>query len=173
MKNKRKSKPTETIRRNKNRLIVYLLLLVLVPSVLYFRVVNFEFSTLDDTDIISNNINIIKNLENVPKAFTTDGYLTNKISFYRPLQTLSFMIDAQFSGENPWAYHLTNIILHILSVIILFVLLKQTKIKDEISFLISLLFSVHPMLTHAVCWIPARGDLFLTLFGLLSSFKFC
>jgi tetratricopeptide (TPR) repeat protein len=149
-----------------------MIFLVVVPFVLYFRVIYFDFTSYDDTQIISNNYSLIKNLENFPKAFTTDSFLSSKNSFYRPLQSLSFMIDAQFSQEKPWAYHLTNIILHILSVILLFLFLKQIKIQDKIAFLLALIFSVHPMLTNAVCWIPARGDLFLTLFSLLSFITF-
>ena len=166
MKRKKKNKQTENIRTNKNRLKVYLLFLVLVPSVLYFRVINFNFVNFDDTNLITDNYNIIGDIGNVPRAFITDAYLSHQSNFYRPLQTVSFMIDAQISGQNPWAYHLTNLILLILISIALFILLNRLGIKREIALLLSLLYSVHPMLTSAVCWIPARGDLFLTLFGL-------
>jgi tetratricopeptide (TPR) repeat protein len=172
MGNKKKNNSKETIRVHKNRLIVYLLFLIIVPSLLYFRVVNFSFSNFDDVNLITDNYDTISNIENVPKAFTTDAFFSHHSSFYRPLQTVSFMIDAQISGENPWAYHLTNLILLILIVIALFILLNKFGIKQEIAFLLSLLYSVHPLLTSAVCWIPARGDLFLTLFGLMSFISF-
>src|ERR1035437_5382999 len=172
MRNKKKNKEAETIRVNKNRLKVYLLFLVIVPSLLYFRVVNFSFSNFDDINLILNNYNMISNIGNVPKAFTTDAYFSHQSNFYRPLQTVSFMIDAQISGQNPWSYHLTNLILFILIVIALFILLIKFGIKQEIALLLSLLYSVHPLLTSAICWIPARGDLFLTLFGLMSFISF-
>jgi protein O-mannosyl-transferase len=172
MRNKKKNKSEETIRINKNRLKVYFLFLVLVPLVLYFRAINFNFSKFDDVNLILNNYNMISNIGNVPKAFTTDAYFSHQSNFYRPLQTVSFMIDAQISGQNPWGYHLTNLILLILIVIALFILLIKFGIKQEIALLLSLLYSVHPLLTSAVCWIPARGDLFLTLFGLMSFVTF-
>jgi protein O-mannosyl-transferase len=50
--------------------------------------------------------------------------------------------------------------------------LKKIGIKEEISFLLSLLFAVNPMLTNAVAWIPARGDLLLCLFSLLTFITF-
>jgi tetratricopeptide (TPR) repeat protein len=159
-------------RNKKNKLKVYLFFLVFVPSLLYFRVVNFSFSNFDDVNLITDNYNLIGNLGNIPQAFTTDAFFSHRSNFYRPLQTVSFMIDAQISGQNPWAYHLTNIILLILIVIALFILLIKFGIKQEIAFLLSLLYSVHPLLTSAVCWIPARGDLFLTLFGLMSFISF-
>jgi protein O-mannosyl-transferase len=171
MKRNKKNKQTSNISIINNSLKIYLLLVV-VPLVLYFRVVNFNFVRFDDVDLIINNYNIISNLENIPKAFTTDAFFSHQTSFYRPLQTVSFMIDSQISGQNPVAYHFTNLILHILIVIVLFIFLTKIGVKKEISFLLSFLYSVHPILTSSVCWIPARGDLFLALFGLSSFIAF-
>ena len=157
----------------KNYLIVYLLLLVIVPSVLYFRVVNFEYSGLDDATIISNINNVQGNPLNLKGAFTHDAFMGDKgDTFYRPMQTISFMLDAQLGGKEPWIYHISNLILHILTVLALFIFLKKTGIKKEISFLLSLLFSIHPLFTNAVAWIPARGDILLCLFSLLSFITF-
>src|ERR1035437_3844153 len=157
----------------KNYLIVYLLLLVIVPSVLYFRVVNFEYSGLDDATIISNINNVQGNPLNLKEAFTHDAFMGDKgDTFYRPMQTFSFMLDAQLGGKEPWIYHISNLILHILTVLALFIFLKKTGIKKEISFVLALFFSIHPLFTNAVAWIPARGDILLCLFSLLSFITF-
>jgi len=170
---KKNKKIAESITAHKNRLIVYLLLLILVPSILYFRVVNFGFSNLDDQAIISTHYSIIGNIKNIGEAFTHDAFMTNEGNlFYRPLQTVSFMIDAQAGGDQPWIYHLSNLLLHVLTVIVLFFLLKKVGIREEISFMLSLFFSINPMLTNAVSWIPARGDLLLGLFCMLSFITF-
>jgi tetratricopeptide (TPR) repeat protein len=172
MKDRKKNKSIEKIRVDKNRLIIYLLFLVLVPFTLYIRTVNFNFSNFDDTNLISDNYNIISNLENLPKAFTTDAFFSHESNFYRPLQTVSFMVDAQICGKDTWAYHLTNLLLIILIAIALFILLNKFGINQEFAFCLSLLYAVHPLLTSAVCWIPAQGDLYLTLFGLMSFISF-
>jgi tetratricopeptide (TPR) repeat protein len=173
MTNKKKNKLPKTIRANKNRLIVYILFLILVPSVLYFRVVNFNFSNFDDANIIVANYDTISNINNVKEAFTHDAFMSNAgEEFYRPVQTISFMLDAQAGGKLPWMYHLSNLLIHILTVIALFFFLIKIGIKKEISFLLSLFFSIHPLFTHAVAWIPARGDLLLGLFSLLSFITF-
>ena len=146
---------------------------MLVPSVLYFRVVNFGFSNFDDANIIVANYNTISNINNVMGAFTHDAFMSNAGGeYFRPLQTVSFMLDAQVGGRQPFIYHLSNLLLHILTVIALFFFLKKIGIKIEISFLLSLFFSIHPLFTHAVAWIPARGDLLLGLFSLLSFITF-
>jgi tetratricopeptide (TPR) repeat protein len=172
VKNKKKNIKGKSGSLAKNKSKIYILFLILVPAVLYFRAINFNFTNFDDAILITSNYNIISNLDNVAKAFTVDAFFSHQTGFYRPLQTVSFMIDAQISGQNPWAYHLTNLILYILVVIVLFILLNKLGIKQEIALLLSLSYSVHPLLTSAVCWVPSRGDLFLTLFGLLSFVTF-
>ena len=134
---------------------------------------NFEFSNLDDTNIIIAQYDTIGDLKNIKEAFTHDAFMSNAGDpFYRPVQTISFMLDAQAGGKQPWIYHLSNLLIHILTVIALFFFLKRIGIKKEISFLLSLFFSIHPLFTNAVAWIPARGDLLLALFSLLSFITF-
>ena len=150
-----------------------MLLLVIVPAVLYFRVVNFGLSELDDDTIISAINNTAGSKINLIGAFTHDAMMSDRgDSFYRPMQLLSLMIDSEIGRGETWTYHFSNLILHILTVIALFFFLKKTGIKEEISFLLALLFSVNPVFTNAVAWIPARGDLLLCLFSLLSFITF-
>jgi len=159
--------------REKSWTRIYLLLLILIPFALYIRVTNFQFSKLDDTDIIFAHYDVLSSLKNIDQAFTHDAYMeSTKSAFYRPMQTVSFMVDSQISGREPWGYHLSSLLLHILTVIALFFFLKKLGIKEEISFLLCLLFSVHPMFANTVSWIPARGDLLLGIFSLLSFITF-
>jgi tetratricopeptide (TPR) repeat protein len=170
---KKKNKESTPVAFIKNNQIVYLLLLVIVPSVLYFRVVNFDYSGLDDGTIIWNINNVQGSPLNLKEALTHDAVMGKKgDSFYRPMQIISLMVDAQIGGIHPWIYHLSNLILHILTVLVLFFFLKKTGIKKEISFLLALFFAIHPLLTNAAAWIPARGDILLCLFSLLSFITF-
>ncbi|MDR3609050.1 MAG: tetratricopeptide repeat protein [Ignavibacteriaceae bacterium] len=169
MKSKKKNKEITLISKGKSELSVYLFFLLIVPALLYFRTANFGFTTMDDSNIILAHYDTIGDIKQVDKAFTSDAFINKSAdSFYRPLQTVSFMIDAQIGGNQPWIYHFSNLILHLLNVIVLFFFLKKTGIKNEISFLLSFFFSITPLLTNAVAWIPARGDLLLCLFILLS-----
>jgi protein O-mannosyl-transferase len=173
VKNKKGNRRSARVSSIKNNMIVYILLLVIVPSVLYFRVVHFDFSRFDDVTIITNISNVLGGPLNLKEAFTHDAFMGNKgDTFYRPIQTISFMLDASMGGREPWIYHLSNLIWHILTVMALFFFLKKTGIKEEISFLLALLFSINPMITNAAAWIPARGDILLCLFSLLSFITF-
>ena len=173
MKTKKKNKKEIPVPIIKHYRIIYLLFLLVIPLVLYFRVVNFGLSELDDDTIISGINNAEGSKINLKEAFTHDAMMSERgDSFYRPIQIVSLMIDSEIGGSETWSYHLSNLILHILTVITLFFFLKKTGIKEEISFLLALLFSVNPVFTNAVAWIPARGDLLLCLFSLLSFISF-
>jgi protein O-mannosyl-transferase len=169
LKNKKKTKQITPASIGKHNRLIYLLLLVFIPSVLYFRVVNFGLSELDDDTIISAINNSEGSKLNLKSAFSHDAMMSDRgDSFYRPMQTISLMIDAEIGGNEPLIYHLSNLILHIFTVITLFFFLTKIGIKEVISFLLALVFSVSPMFINTVAWIPARGDLLLCLFSLLS-----
>ncbi len=167
MKSKKKKNLPETVNK-KNKLKIYLSLLILIPLVLYIRTVDFHFVKFDDEDIIVRHFDTIKDLKNISLAFNHDLYMdTTGTAYYRPIPVVSFMIDAQIGGEEPWIYHLTNIILHIITVMVLFFFLQKLHIKQEIAFLLTLFFSIHPLFANAVAWVPGRVELLFGLFSLL------
>jgi protein O-mannosyl-transferase len=173
VKNKKKNKQQIPVPGIKRKLFIFLFFLVAVPSVIYLNVVNFGYSGLDDSSITQNVNSLQGNPLNLGSAFTHDAFMGDKgDTFYRPMQVITFMLDAHVAGNEPWIYHLSNLILHLLTVIALFFFLKKTGVKEEISFLIALLFSINPLFTNAVAWIPARGDILLCLFSLLSFITF-
>ncbi|KKR69198.1 MAG: hypothetical protein UU12_C0046G0002 [Candidatus Woesebacteria bacterium GW2011_GWA2_40_7b] len=136
----------------------------------YLWTIFFGFTYFDDQTLILDNLFFLKNLANIPAAFVTEVFhmLHSSAAYYRPLLTLSFMFDAQIGGSSPFVYHLTNVVIHIITSCLVFVFLQKIKIRKEMSFLFSIIFAVHPVLTQAVAWIPGRNDSLLTLFTLLS-----
>src|ERR1035437_4134062 len=108
MKNKKRNKRPAPVLLFKKKLIVYLLFLVVVPLVLYFRVMHFGYSGLDDKNIVSNINNVQESPFSMKEALTHDAFMGDKgDTFYRPLQSVSFMLDAQLAGKEPWIYHLS------------------------------------------------------------------
>ena len=141
-------------------------LLVLVPFFVYIKISGFQFIEFDDVSIIRNNFQMIGNIRNILWAFKTDAFISLHGDFYRPMQTVIFMLDAFIGGEKPLYYHLSGLLIHILTVLSLYNLLKALGIRNLTSLLVSLIFSVHPLLSAAVSWVPAMGDLLLGLFGI-------
>ncbi|MFH1230981.1 MAG: tetratricopeptide repeat protein [Planctomycetota bacterium] len=138
---------------------------------LYFQAVLFDFAYFDDDKLIIEPYNFLKNISNIFETFRQDVFGAEVGIYYRPLLTISFMLDAQISGLAPWMYHLSNIIIHIIASSLLFVLLARLKYSKKLSLFFALVFTVHPVLTQAVCWIPGRNDSLVAVF-ILASFIF-
>jgi len=164
------------ITRFESQTIWHIAILVLLPFFLYIKTTSFQLiNNMDDATIIYNNVDLLNHIKNIGIAFKTDAFISLHGDFYRPLQTVSFMIDTIIEGvhpDNPWMYHLSSLIYHILTVISLYFFLRLLKINSLTALLSVLLFSVHPLLTSSVSWIPGRGDLLIGLFGILSSITF-
>jgi tetratricopeptide (TPR) repeat protein len=141
--------------------------------VCYFQTLSFQWTRFDDDLIITNHLETYRDLSKAGRAFTTDAFNNEKGgNFYRPMQNLSFFLDAHFSGDSPAGFKLTNLLLHFLTCVCLLLLFRLLKLDAKLSWIAVLLFSAHPLFSHAVVWIPSRGDLFIALFGILSYITF-
>lgn len=89
-------------------------------------------------------------------------------TFYRPMVNLTFLADYCLYGTGPAGYHLTNLFLHLINVLLVFHLGKLLTGNMAAAVLSCLIFAVHPVNTEAVTWISGRGDLLFFLFYLLS-----
>ncbi len=120
-----------------------------------------RWTNLDDPIYILENP-LIKDLswEGIIKMFTT--FQVN--GSYNPLVLLSWSVDYYFFGLNPTAFHVTNLVLHILVTALVFYLALLLSKNKWIAFGTSLLFGIHPMHVEAVAWVTARKDLLYTLF---------
>ncbi len=141
----------------------YVVIIVLALAV-NAQTLSFEFVEHDD-NLVSLAKDYYGNLSNAGDAFTK-GYLGS--GYYRPAVTLSFMLDTAVGGGEPLFYHLTNLLLHILSACFLFRFLVLLGLNKTFSLMAALLFSVHPLVTNALHWIPGRNDMLLLMFSLLS-----
>ncbi|MDD5618101.1 MAG: tetratricopeptide repeat protein [Candidatus Omnitrophica bacterium] len=138
----------------------------------------------DDFLVVVDN-NFIKSWNNFPSIFTK-SYLTSASDIrylganrldsgeltYRPLVTISYFIDYSLWKLNPFGYHLTNIIFHILNVLLFYFLACLIAKNRQVSLLASLLFVVHPINVEAVNCISLREDLLAFLFFVSSLILF-
>ncbi len=145
--------------KNEKRVVVTL---ILISLLFYLRTLWYDFSPMDDQWLILKNASFFGNWQNLKAIFSepTVGL------YYRPLLILTFMIDYHISHLSPLAYHFTNILLHIISVVLLYRLLILLDINQKKSFFGCVIFSIHPLMLHAVAWIPGRNDLLLCVFVL-------
>lgn len=93
---------------------------------------------------------------------------------YRPVQNLSYIVDYLFWNTNPYGFHLTNVVLHAASGLLLYFLLKrlfrtflrrhgtaigvEASVSSTAAFFVALLWVVHPVHSAAVDYISGRAD---------------
>jgi tetratricopeptide (TPR) repeat protein len=147
--------------------ISYAVILIFAVTV-YSKSISCGFVGFDDIDILQN-LDAIGSSISPLESFRRDAVLsTQGNAFYRPMQGMTLIMDYSISGLAPKSYHVTNLIIHILTCMGLLYLLKMLGFDKVISFLMTLLFTVHPLFNQTVAWVPARGDLLIGLFGILS-----
>jgi hypothetical protein len=137
----------------------------------------FNLFSWDDSYLVLENERI-KDLSNIPSLFRTTwgsgtsnelGSLQNR-PYFRPVAEASLALDYAVAGADPFVFHLTNLLLHIASACVLFILVKNLAFhiamhtKTTLPILVSLLWVLHPVHTEAVALASYRTTLLSGLF---------
>lgn len=135
-----------------------------ITLLVFYPAVNYDFVNWDD----DRNITINQNIQNLNRESIQNMFSTTVTGGYTPLTSLTFALEHHFFGLNPKVYHINNILLHLLCTALVFLLLKQVGASLFITFIVTLLFGIHPMRVESVAWITERKDTLYTLFFLLA-----
>ncbi len=150
------------------KLLTALLLLALTWAA-YQSVRRYEFVDYDDDRYVTANPRIQQGLnwQNAVWAMTA-----MEVANWHPLTWLSHMTDCQLYALNPSGHHLTNLLLHLVNVLLLFHVLQLMTRALWPSALVAALFAVHPLNVESVAWIAERKNLLSTLFWLLAMWAY-
>ena len=147
----------------KNHKILFSLCLVLaLPSISFFPCLKNDFINWDDPQYVTENKTITELSWRNIKTIFSSFYMEH----YHPLTLLSFALEYRFFKLNPFAYHLTNLILHLLNTLLVFWLIWMLTGRVWICLGVSLLFGIHPLHVETVTWISERKDLLYSFFFL-------
>ena len=154
------------IRRQK---LIICLFLVAASLLIYSQSINFDFVYYDDELYVTENpfVKAGLTLEGIYWAFTS-GYAAN----WHPLTWLSHMLDVDLYGLNPMGHHWTNLQIHIVNTILLFLVFNRMTGALWQSSLVAALFAVHPLHVESVAWVAERKDVLCTLFWILSMWAY-
>jgi len=156
---------------NKPRgILICILVLVVLGFTTYSFVLEAPFKTMDDNVSIVKNSDI-QDLSNVKKIFTSSFFGDNH--YYRPLVSLSYMLEYHFFGLNPFYYNLTNVVLHLAISVSVFFLIHLLLNDRTASFFAALLYAVHPVQWEAVCNIAGRSMILNGFFTINAFLLFC
>jgi protein O-mannosyl-transferase len=145
--------------------------LVIIAAVLivYLQTFFFKLIFLDDYYIVYERNANVAFFSKLGEAFSTN-YLGNH--YYRPLTVVSFIINSVLSGTHPQVYHITNVFLHAITSVMVFLLMRKLNYAGVVSLFAALMFAVTPIQVNAVGWIAGRADLLAGLFSACALLSF-
>jgi len=158
--------------RDKQAVLVGLILLV---GLSYGGTLSSEF-VYDDVVHIAHNESL-RRLDSIPRFFVSTWYYGTEEQIgvarptaeptdpwtkrYRPLVSVSYVLNAVVGGLNPAGFHLVNVLVHGGVSWLLYCAALQLGLSAGAAILAAILFAVHPLHTEAVAWVVGRPELFM------------
>lgn len=139
--------------------------LVILTGAAYARVVGYGFVSFDDPSYVYHNPHVRTGFtaRNVAWALTA-AHSAN----WHPLTWISHSIDSSIYGMWAGGHHITNVLLHALNTVLLFLALYGMTGKRWRSLFVAALFALHPLNVESVAWISERKNLLSTTFWFLT-----
>ncbi len=141
------------------------ILLAAAVWTVFGQTVHYDFVNYDDNVYIYENSVIAQGLSwhGIVGAFAhqqPDEWL--------PLTALSRMLDCSLYGLQPWGHHLTNVLLHAATAILLFLVLRKMTEAFWPAAFVAAVFAIHPLRAESVAWVTERKDVLSGVFFMLT-----
>jgi protein O-mannosyl-transferase len=144
--------------------------LVALPFVIYSNGYRHAFQLDDAYTVVSNPA--VRSLRNIPRFFADPATYTSirEQADYRPLLQVTYALDYALGGYNQWWWHFTQVLLHVIVTLGVFVLCRRIltllgdKEPDRIAVFATLLFAIHPDASGVVMYSNARSSLLTAAF---------
>lgn len=148
--------------------VLFIAAILLTGIILYSRSISYNLVYCDDNIFVQDYQGFNANPDNIWTSFTKGL----GASYYRPILTASFVLDYQMGLPDkplePSVYRRTNLILHLLASILIFITIWKLGYSRYIALIFGLAFVCHPIIAPAPAWISGRNDSMITVFILLS-----
>ena len=141
------------------------LALVAITWFVFGQTLRHDFVNFDDHVYVYENPQITQGLtaDGLIDAFT-HAHARN----WHPLTTISHMLDCQLYGLQAGWHHFTNVLLHTVAVLLLFLVLNQMTGAFWQSAFVASLFAIHPLHVESVAWVSERKDVLSAVFFMLT-----
>ena len=160
--------------------------LAVITLALYLPALHHGFVEYDDQQYVTDNPRVQAGLtwNGLVWAF---GYHAGN---WHPLAWLSHMLDVQLFGARAWGHHLTSVLLHTATTLLLFLVLnrmirlrasasaRQASVRADAparpadamwrSAAVAALFAWHPLHVESVAWVAERKDVLCAFFWMLT-----
>lgn len=144
----------------RDRTIILLLLILVITFFAFYPALKNGFTNWDDNDYVTENPTIrsfsLHNFKNIFASFC--------LASYQPLTIVSYLIEYHFIKLDPFIYHLTNLIIHLLNCLLVFWLIYIISGNSYVPWLTAILFGIHPLQVESVAWISERKNVLYAFF---------
>src|SRR5437764_4931784 len=139
--------------------------IVVLIGIVFGQTLSHDFVNYDDKTYVYGNplVSAGLSLHGLSRAFV--DIQTNN---WHPLTIISHMIDCQFFDLKAGGHHFTNVLLHTIAALLLFVFLWNVTGRTLASGFVTALFAIHPLHVESVAWIAERKDVLSAVFFFLT-----
>ena len=127
----------------------------------YCRAFDHPFINFADQGYVYEN-------DKLARGLSADGVYWALTTFdcanWHPVTWLSLLLDYELSRLEPRGYHVTNILLHIGSTLLLFLAFDMMTGMIWRSAVVAALFALHPLHVESVAWVAERKDVLSAFF---------
>ena len=150
-------KPLKPLSKDKNKVVKagkwyenqtnQVLMLIFIPVLVYIQVLSLGFTMLDDTIFIVENQLYNKDLANIVQSFQRGLFNPDQDIYYRPVFLVDFILESRLFGINAAGYHFSNLVFHVLCVVLLFSCFFPNKTSGTLALaLLRILYKTIPAL---------------------------
>ena len=141
------------------------LALIAITWLVFGQTLGHDFVNFDDHVYVYEN-------PRISQGITLDGVIGVFAHLHarnwHPLTSISHMLDCQLFGLNAGGHHFTNVLLHTIAVLLLFLVFHQMTGGFWQSAFVASLFAIHPLHIESVAWISERKDVLSAVFFMLT-----
>jgi protein O-mannosyl-transferase len=156
-----KRSSVRTIAPTRGAVVVICTVLTAITCLVFGQTLRHQFVTYDDPQYVYANPDVTAGVSPARIAWAFTHTIAGN---WHPLTTISHMLDCQLYGLNPAGHHFTNVLLHTIAVILLFLVLRQMTGNLWRSAFVAVLFAIHPLHVESVAWISERKDALSAVF---------
>src|SRR5947208_5270885 len=146
-------------------IVVICAVLVGITWFVFAQTLRHQFVTYDDPQYVYANPDVSAGLSLARISWAFTHTIAGN---WHPLTTISHMLDCQLYGLDPAGHHFTNVLLHTIAVVLLFLVLQQMTGSLWRSVFVAAVFAIHPLHVESVAWVSERKDVLSAVFFMLT-----
>jgi hypothetical protein len=134
----------------RTQIVLICITLLIALFAVYSQVRDFGFLNFDDDVYVSRNPHVA---EGLTAASASWALKSTEAGYWFPITRLSYLLDAQLHGLASGWFHLTNLLLHTASALILFACFRRMTGSLWRSAFVAFAFALHPTHVETVAWV--------------------